>query len=129
LRRDREESKNRQNKAAIAQDNPLAGAKVPLRSRHSRGGGNPEYQCHCESRFIGMWQSVLYSKRKQLHQGMPALNVFDCGAMAHSTTAKNSPASQTVWPSDAPLRQAPQRLRHDSRSHTPMQLRINFITD
>jgi len=32
--------------------------------------------------------------------------------------------AQTVWPSDAPFCQAPQRLSHDSRSHTPVQLRI-----
>ncbi len=32
--------------------------------------------------------------------------------------------AQTVRLSDAPPRQAPQRLGHDSRNHTPVQLRI-----
>ena len=76
------------------------------------------------------WQSFNKSyefkknKRWQLHQGMPLLNVLDCGATAHSATAKNSPSAQTVWLSYAPFRQAPQRLTHDSLRHALMQLRF-----
>jgi len=50
---------------------------------------------------------------------MASLNALDCGAMAHSATAKNSPSAQTVWQSHAPCRQAPQRLGHDSLKPCP----------